>query len=449
VVSPGAAGGFLSWLRAELLAPTCALAVFLVVRLSLGGAGGSQTIGEYVRDFVGNRSFDLPRLLHGAWAGLRVAWLPLLLLPFLLWHAGSGRPWRRAFAAALPALVALTLGIALGTALDLSRSMVLLLPAAVLAWLTASETDAWRRYRLAPLLGIGALALPASHVVSRFVLPVDAFWRPPLSVADALNHLGNAFRTGTGVAQSAVRAVHCFERAAAAGLPAAMANLGFMHAGGHGVPKNRDVALQWYRRAAQRDSFEGQSLLALAYFHGDGVTADPVLARHWFDRAAAQGHAPAETNLATMLLGGLGGPQDAAGAIRWYRRAAAKGEARSAAALGDIYSSGQAVPVDTPRALAWLEVAARLGHADGMGNIGVIFINGSGVAVDRVEALAWFALATNRGSARFAAYRDRLRGELGTAELAAAEARAHAIAVRLAHSDPAQRIFRSDSEPAR
>ncbi len=449
VIPPRASGGFSTWIRAEILAPAAAVALFLLVRLSLGGTGGSQTIGAYVRDFIQNRPFDPARLLRGAWEGLRLAWLPVLIFAFLRVRTPATQPRERIFDGALLAIGLATLTIALFTALDLSRSMVLLLPLAVYAWRCASRSALWRRLHLAPLLGSAALVLPASHVVSEFILPVDAFWRSPMSVAEAANQIGNALRTGNGVAKSDEAALRWFRRSAAAGFPLGMSNLGAMHAAGQGVPKEPLVAVDWFQRSADLHNFEGQTRLAMAYFQGEGVAKDDRLARLWFERAAVQGHAAAQANLATMYLGGLGGPKDPAKAHRWYLRAAAKGHAGSAAALGDMYSSGNGVPVDVSRALAWLETAARLGHADAMGNIGVILINGSGVPADRVAALAWFALAAKAGSPVFAGYRDRLRNEVTAAERSAAEVLATSLAAQLARPDSGPRIFQPAADKAR
>jgi hypothetical protein len=98
---------------------------------------------------------------------------------------------------------------------------------------------------------------------------------------------------GDGVARDMVAARDWYARAAAAGEPAAQAELGGYYEEADGVRENWDLAAQLYAASAAQGWVKGQFALGRAYEFGIGVPQDRRRAVEWFERAAAQGHARA------------------------------------------------------------------------------------------------------------------------------------------------------------
>jgi hypothetical protein len=120
--------------------------------------------------YIGNRmskEYDLARCLAGIWGGLRMAWL---FVAAYVWRSVVSARWLWKIAT-LVVVPSTAVGM-LFVAGDYSRSMSMLLPAALLGvWCTFRER--WRR-RWQLLIGVLALnlLLPAQHVVGAFVSPI-------------------------------------------------------------------------------------------------------------------------------------------------------------------------------------------------------------------------------------------------------------------------------------
>lgn len=158
---PGNADG--NW-RRELAVPAGLLIAFLGLRFGFlaSRTGGGATIGGYLatRDYL---DAPLSRIALGVWEGLRGAWLFVLAA---LWLLRSQRYVQLLLAAA----VLVTAGTGLATAQDYSRSMTMVLPAALLGLLVASSAT-WFRPALR-LAALAALLLPAHHVMNDRVNPI-------------------------------------------------------------------------------------------------------------------------------------------------------------------------------------------------------------------------------------------------------------------------------------
>ena len=161
----------LTWLKEEALVPFILVTAYALLRLKLGGSGGSQTIGQYLDQFVFAEKIPFAQRLFGAWQGLGAGWW-LVLAAVLV-----GRRWRggaaREETGLLAAGVVLTALVGLFTALDLSRSMVLVFPVVPLGWGIAARTAWWRRFYVAPVLALAAYLTPASNVIGNMALPFD------------------------------------------------------------------------------------------------------------------------------------------------------------------------------------------------------------------------------------------------------------------------------------
>ena len=351
------------WAKHEALLPFAVAAAYTILRLQLSGSGGSQRVGEYLREFVFAPRLSFADYIVGAWEGLRVGWVLVAAALAGAWIAAATR-YARVQTGLLGLGTLATVLAGLFTALDLSRSMVLLLPLAPLGWRYASRARIWNRFHLGPLLAAAALGLPAHHVVGKSLRPVDDMGSAPTPLTHSLNTLAGRYYGGYGVAKSSTEAAKWYRKAAEMGLAEAQYNLALMYVRGDGVAKDTATAVTWHRRSAEQEFAHAQHALGVMYALGEGVPKDPAEAVRWYRKAAAQGFAAAQSNLGVKLLHGSGVPKDSAEAVRWFRKAAEQGYAVAQSNLAQLYSEGTGVRRDTVLARAWWEIAAANGLAD-------------------------------------------------------------------------------------
>lgn len=141
------------------------IVAFMVLRLGVlpSFSGDKATVGGYL-DAFSRDDISVGRYLFGAWGGLRAAWLLVFLGVMLTWRRSP------VWGVALAATAALVMGVGLGTAQDLSRSMMLLIPVAVLGAFELRGPG--RSGQIALAAAALALLLPAHHVISNHVAPL-------------------------------------------------------------------------------------------------------------------------------------------------------------------------------------------------------------------------------------------------------------------------------------
>lgn len=197
----GGDGGSLRDLLRDALVCAAALLPLLAIRVTAMSLGHDAGSVNFLRKYVlGGEHLPAESvvLLTGTWHGLRAAWV--YVAAFVVFAASAHRPRR---ALAIGATVIGTYLLALATAADISRSMSLLLPAAIMGVLLVAQ----RARRLAtPLLAallLCNLAAPAAHVSAEFEGPIHNVFaeleraRHPPEYLDpqALNRLGVAHLT--------------------------------------------------------------------------------------------------------------------------------------------------------------------------------------------------------------------------------------------------------------
>lgn len=287
-----------AWCRREGLLPVALVAGYALVRLRLGGAGGSQTVVGYLEEFVFSSRIPIGQRLFGAWSGLRLGWLLVGTALAAAWFATTaGRRWP---AIVLAAATVGTAVVGLVTALDMSRSMVLVLPVVPLGWQHAVRMAWWRKYRAGPAAAALALALPAHHVVAHASLPVDNLWSYSLPLMTAENNLGLMFATGNGVPRDGAKAARWLRKPADRGVAVAQNNLGLLYAMGDGVTPDAAEAARWFARAADQGVTLAQENLGVLYANGTGVPRDLVQAHAWLSISLAGGQATAAERLAAV-----------------------------------------------------------------------------------------------------------------------------------------------------
>jgi hypothetical protein len=199
--------------------------------------------------------------------------------------------------------VVLTGVVGLVTALDMSRSMVLLLPVVPLGWVFAVRTAWWQRYHAGPILAALAVVLPASQVVARAALPVDALWSYSVPQMTAENNLGLLYATADGVPEDGVRAARWLRRPAEEGVAIAQNNLALLYAMGRGVKRDVAEAVRWFSLAADEGVAISQENLGVLYANGDGVPKDMIQAHRWLNLSRINGQGTAAEKLATIERG--------------------------------------------------------------------------------------------------------------------------------------------------
>lgn len=308
------------WLKHEAFTPLTIALCYSLVRLSVAGIGSSQTVGDYWRDFVLAADISISRRIHGAWEGLRLGWIAVGFVVLKgFWFT--------------TALMLATAAIGLFTAQDISRSVVLIVPVMLFGWHLATQTAAWRKYRMAAVLAVGALTMPATHVTGNISIPVDNLWSAPHE------------------------------------LFAIQQEIGLMYLNGERLPKNPVEAERIFRTLAARQYAEAQNNLGVMYAVGSGGKPDRLAAEYWYREAANQGNVGAQFNLAALLAANPKKPGDATEAVRWYLQAAMQGHAGAQNNVGALYVAGQGLPKDPVQAYFWFSVAAENGNKDAPDNL--------------------------------------------------------------------------------
>lgn len=124
--------------------------------------------------------------------------------------------------------------------------------------------------------------------------------------ADAQADLGEAYASGEGLPQDAVKAADLFRQAGEKGIARAQFRLSQMYGKGEGVPADTVKAVDLLRQSAANGHAKAQAALAAMYAKGETVTRDEVLAYAWATLAMRQGEEQAKqlhdsVNLTTLL----------------------------------------------------------------------------------------------------------------------------------------------------
>jgi len=226
----------------------------------------------------------------------------------------------------------------------------------------------------------------------------------------AQHYLGYYHTEGLGEKANREEGMRWYQRAAAAGFPNSLNNLGVIYFNGsNGVVKDEAKALEYFREAGERGMWRSvrqaasivarhpngfrkkeefrqkiekaamagdtEAQLQLGYFYlnpsgGDEVNVGSAL--QMFKQAAERGHAEALTALGNLYME-TRGSIDYAQAMKWHRLAAAKEQPASELAVGWMYFHGFGVERNVPLAVEWTEKGAQRNHPQGWYNLGRFF----------------------------------------------------------------------------
>src|SRR6056297_3260943 len=245
-------------------------------------------------------------------------------------------------------------------------------------------------------------------------------------VAAALTRLGDYHNFGIRpVREDVPRAVELYEEAVAEGDPAAAATLAMMHRLGRGVPRDPERMMGLMQQGAEADYHFAQYRLAQTYLTGEGVPddaqaalglPDPVAAIPHLAGAARAGNDEAARDLAQLYATGAPGLNpNPARRFRWTEFLAEKGDASAMALRAFLIEQGIGTDRDPERAAAQYVRALETGDVEPETMRGTV--NGVVPPWDTETALAFQRILQERGL-----YRGALDAMVGPGTLGAARA---------------------------
>ena len=114
---------------------------------------------------------------------------------------------------------------------------------------------------------------------------------------------------------------------------------GLLHARGEGVPNDDEASFHYFERAAGAGYPDAMFQLGQAYRKGQGIEVDAIEARKWYGRAADAGQPEAMNEYGVALAEGFGGPEDLVEGCAWIY--AAVGRGASDAAIRNVETLAQ------------------------------------------------------------------------------------------------------------
>ncbi|MCF6371096.1 SEL1-like repeat protein [Rhizobium halophilum] len=162
------------------------------------------------------------------------------------------------------------------------------------------------------------------------------------------------------------------------------------------------------------------------YTEGRGVAVDAAEAANWYKLAADRGSAPAQYRLGNLFEKGNGVTRDVDKALAYYKKAADAGNASAMHNLAVLNASGVEAEPDYAAAVGWFKKAAELGVSDSQFNLAILYARGNGTEQNLVESYKWFAIAAEGGDQDAAQKRDEVAKAMRKEQVEAAQAAAKA-----------------------
>ena len=232
-------------------------------------------------------------------------------------------------------------------------------------------------------------------------------------------------------------------KAAKAGEPIAMNNLGVLYSKGQGTAQNYEEAFHWYCEAAERGFDIAMSNVAYYYVYGKGVDIDLDKSVEWFKKAIAagwedgNGDLPRTAKIAGIMhkakAGDLEAQADYADELRgiglaleqfggdpqkayeeslvWAKRAVDANIPKGMRVLGMTYLFGRGVEKEPEKGLALLNKGSELNDTDCMVTLAQAYLNGDGVERDLDHARDLLTRAKDLGNQNAEELLCKLSGE--------------------------------------
>jgi len=121
-----------------------------------------------------------------------------------------------------------------------------------------------------------------------------------LGNAEAMEELGEIYRTGDGLPKDGLEALRWFLRAAAAGRSSAMVSLGALYLLGDNIAQSDEEAVRWFQKAADLKNPDALYDLGTMYEDGQGVSRSLDKAKQLYGAAAELGNPEARRKLVDL-----------------------------------------------------------------------------------------------------------------------------------------------------
>ncbi|MEO6875845.1 MAG: hypothetical protein ABI222_13590, partial [Opitutaceae bacterium] len=271
----------------------------------------------------------------------------------------------------------------------------------------------WRDIDIVCYLGsIGAC--PPAPLTYEQVLALNETWAKSKKNPQAQFLMGLRYRNGWGVKADKDTAISWFNKAVKAGHAEALNQLGEYSLPTHlgpGSNRSLETAFNYYQKAAAAGSTAGMANYARMLLVGTGTTKDVARAEAVYlqcvqlDPTNIQAHRDLGAINENRLRGALGArdlsAETAARAamLEHYEAAEKLGDTVAASNLGIIYYQGELVKRDYRKAYASFDAAAAKGSGLAHYSLGLMHEQGEGVPVTYTEAAYHYRLAALDGNA--------------------------------------------------
>jgi len=175
--------------------------------------------------------------------------------------------------------------------------------------------------------------------------------------------ISRIYLRGIGTKANPSEGVKWLEKAAGAGDPAAMRELGRSYIVGKYILQDPAKGVSWLRKASEFGDTGAMVELAGAYAIGNGVEKNMENALDFYNQAANLGSAAAMRELGYIYIykTGIAATNEETG-IDWFKKAAGRGDSKAMLELSNAYAAGFAVQESPEKAQYWLEKAANAGN---------------------------------------------------------------------------------------
>ena len=178
-------------------------------------------------------------------------------------------------------------------------------------------------------------------------------------------------------------------KAAEAGDPEAMSQLGTVLATADEKHRDLEGARRWLRAASEAGDLNAMFNLGVLYEKGLGVQADLSEAALWFWQAAEQGDSGARIKLGTMLIRGQGFATGSP-VIQSVKASAEGGRPYAQTFLGKMFLDGVGLDQDDAQAESWFRKAAEQGDEGAAFNLVEMMTEGRTSETSEEELAAIF-----------------------------------------------------------
>jgi TPR repeat protein len=251
----------------------------------------------------------------------------------------------------------------------------------------------------------------------------DAYMRAALAgQPEAMDEVGQYLRLGAVGPIDLKAAVEWYAKGATAGSGSAATNLGRAYYNGWERPVDYAQAARYSQLGAERGDAWGMHNFGGALVNGQGIERDAERGREWIEKSAATGLAMAQHSLSMLAHRGLGGPLDLDTFLKWGQAAANQGFAPALYDLGIFYlKPDDGRPADPLRAAGYLRQAALKKHPEAQFALATLYERGVGMQESAVQAFVYYSLALRGGQTAAQGRLDALRARMDPTTLETAQ----------------------------